>query len=208
MTAQNPATRDSPASTPQKKAARAITEILAPWVVIVALSLAMALKSTASPWLALLWAAVVAVFSAGVPMKFITRGAKAGRYDTHHVNNREGRGPVLLVCLVSTAIGLTILLAGSAPPAMVIMTWAMLAVLVVTGAITVAGWKISMHAVVSAGGVAMLAFLYGPWALLLLLLVALVSWSRVVLRDHTPGQVAAGGVAGFVVCGALFLWLL
>ncbi|ATY17211.1 hypothetical protein CU254_41540 (plasmid) [Amycolatopsis sp. AA4] len=193
-----------------QRAARVITEILAPWAVILLLSLAMAAKATGFRlWPTLLWGAVVAVFSAGVPMAFITRGAKAGQYDSHHVNNREGRGPVLLVCFGSTAIGLTILLVGSAPPAMVIMTWAMLAVLVVTGTITVAAkWKISMHAAVSAGGVAMLAFLYGPWALLLLLLVALVSWSRVVLRDHTPGQVAAGGVAGFVVCGALFLWLL
>lgn len=190
--------------------ARVITEILAPWVVIVLLSLAMAFKATNyHPWMTLLWALVVAAFSAGIPMHFIVRGTKAGKYDTHHVNNREGRGLVLLVCLGSTAIGLTILLLGAAPHAMIVMTLTMLAVLVITGAITVAAkWKTSLHAAVSAGGVAMLSFLYGPWALLLLLLVAMVSWSRVAIHDHTVSQVAAGAITGFLIGSTLFLWLL
>ncbi len=142
-------------------------------------------------------------------MHFITRGARAGRYETHHVNNREGRGLVLVVCFLSTAAGLTILLLGSAPPATVVMTLVMLAVLLVTGVITVvARWKVSMHAAVSAGGVVMLVFLYGPWAWALALLVALVCWSRVVLGDHTTGQVTAGTVAGAAVAGALFAGLL
>ncbi|SFQ58804.1 hypothetical protein SAMN05421810_11060 [Amycolatopsis arida] len=201
------------ATTPRSgrvRLAAVITEALAPWVVIVLLSLAMAGKATGfHPGWTVLWALVVATFSAGIPMTFITRGAKAGRYDTHHVNNREGRTVVLLVCFGSTAVGMAILLLGAAPWAMVVMTVAMLGVLVVTGVITVAArWKISMHTAVSAGGVAMLALLYGPWALPLLLLVAVVGWSRVVLRDHTAAQVAAGAAVGFVLSGGLFLWLL
>lgn len=189
------------ARTPTLRIAALTTEVLAPWVVIVLLSLGMSLKATdfrVGP--AVLWALVVAVFSAGVPMAFIARGARRGEYDTHHVNNRAGRTVVFLVCLASTAIGLTILLLGAAPRAMVVMTLAMLACLVVTAVITAAAkWKISMHAAVSAGGVAMLTFLYGPAALALLALVALVSWSRVALGDHTPGQVTAGAAAGFAV---------
>jgi hypothetical protein len=190
--------------------ARVITEVLAPWAVIVLLSTAVALRAgDFHLWPALLWALVVAVFSAGVPMHFITRGARAGKYDTHHVNNREGRSLVLVICFGSTAVGLAILLLGSAPRATVAMTLVMLAVLFVTGLITVVGkWKISMHAAVSAGGVAMLAFLYGPLALSLLLLVVMVCWSRVVLGDHTTGQVSVGAATGILVSSALFAWLL
>jgi membrane-associated phospholipid phosphatase len=164
---------------------------------------------TTPAWPALPWALVVALFSAGIPMRFITKGAQDGRYDTHHVNNREGRTAVLLVCLLSTAAGLAILLLGSAPRADVVMTVVMLAVLLGTGLVTVvAKWKISMHAAVSAGSVAMLAFLYGPWAWTLLLLVAIVCWSRVVLRDHTTGQVSAGAATGAATAIALFATVL
>jgi membrane-associated phospholipid phosphatase len=190
--------------------ARVITEVLAPWAVIVLLSTAVALRAdNFRPWPALMWALVVATFSAGVPMHFITRGARVGKYDTHHVNNREGRSLVLVVCFGSTAVGLSILLLGSAPHATIVMTIVMLAVLLVTGLITVvARWKISMHAAVSAGGVAMLLVLYGPWSWLLFVIVAMVCWSRVILGDHTPGQVSIGAVTGFLISGALFVWLL
>ncbi|WP_240519521.1 hypothetical protein [Amycolatopsis antarctica] len=186
-----------------------VTEVLAPWVVIILLSTAMSAKATGfHAWHTPLWALVVAVFSAGVPMAFIARGARRGTYDTHHVNNREARTVVFLVCLGSTAVGMVILLLGSAPWTMVVTTVAMLTTLVVTATVTaVAKWKISMHTAVSGGGVAMLACVYGPSALALAGLVALVGWSRVVLRDHTTGQVCAGAVAGFAASAVVFLAL-
>jgi membrane-associated phospholipid phosphatase len=68
-------------------------------------------------------------------------------------------------------------------------------------------WKVSVHATVAGGAVAMVTFLYGPWLLTLALLVALVCWARVVVEDHTVAQVVAGAVLGPVVGGAVFLAL-
>ena len=46
-------------------------------------------------------------------------------------------------------------------------------------------WKISIHCAVAAGSVTILALLYGPPVLGGYLLVGLLGWSRVAVRDHT-----------------------
>jgi membrane-associated phospholipid phosphatase len=60
-------------------------------------------------------------------------------------------------------------------------------------------WKISLHAASLASSVTLLAILYGTSVLPAFLLVALVSWSRVVLRRHTVGQVLAGAGVNIVL---------
>ncbi len=182
-----------------RKTAKVVGEILAPWVVLVLLSLAVPWRATDyRVGFTLLWGFVIAFFCAAVPMAFIVRGAKKGDWDGHHVRNREGRAKPLIVCFASTAVGLTIMLFGHAPTDLVYMAVAMLVSLVITFAIT-SYWKISLHAAVSGGGVATLAVVYGPAALVLLLVVALICWSRVVTADHTAGQVTAGTALGFGV---------
>ncbi len=79
----------------------------------------------------------------------------------------------------------------------------MLAVLVALAAITLR-WKVSVHSAITAGAVAVLAAVYGPWAGLLAPLVVLVGWSRVRLRCHTAAQVAVGALVGAGVGGAAF----
>ncbi|WP_372672684.1 phosphatase PAP2 family protein [Amycolatopsis kentuckyensis] len=183
--------------TAAEKAGKVVGEILAPWVVLVLLSLAVPWRATGySVGFTLLWGFVIAFFCAAVPMAFIVRGAKKGAWDGHHVRNREGRVKPLIVCFASTAVGLAIMLFGHAPTDLVYMAVAMLVSLVVTFVITFR-WKISLHAAVSGGGVATLAVVYGPVALALLLVVALICWARVVTGDHTPAQVAAGTALGF-----------
>jgi len=195
---------DTPPS-PMTRTAKVTSEIFAPWVVLVLLSLSVPWQATGhSIGFTLLWGFVIALFCAAIPMAFIVRGARRGEWDSHHVRNREGRVKPLIVCFVSTAAGLTIMLLGKAPHDLVFMAIAMLASLVVTFAITF-WWKISLHAAVSAGGVATLAEVYGPWMLLLMLLVAVICWSRVVLRDHTTGQVTSGVILGFLITVLVFL---
>lgn len=188
-----------------RKTAKVIGELLAPWVVLVLLSLAVPWRATGyRVGFTLLWGFVIAFFCAAVPMAFIVRGAKKGDWDGHHVRNREGRVKPLIVCFASTAVGLAIMLLGNAPRDLVYMGIAMLVSLVITFAITFY-WKVSLHAAVSGGGVATLAVVYGPVALLLLLVVALICWSRVVTGDHTAGQVAVGTALGFGVTVLTFV---
>lgn len=187
--------------------ARVVTEVLSPAVIVVALPLAVAWQGTGydlAPTLG--WGLLVAVFYSVIPMVIMVRGARRGRWDGHWVRERERRMVPFLLCLVSTTVGLVIMLVGGAPRSVIALSWSMIATLVVVLAIT-RWWKVSVHATVAGGAVATIVLLYGPWYLLLVLGVVLVAWSRVMVEDHTVAQVVAGALLGPVVGGAVFLAL-
>lgn len=185
------------------RAARLLTELLAPSVVVTLLPLAVAWAATRAVLPTVGWGVLVALTSSILPMAVIIWGARSGRWDSHHVRNREGRLVPFLVLIVLSLVGLGLLLALGAPWPVIALDVIMLATLFVTGAITVR-WKVSMHAAVCAGAAVVLVVTYGPAWWLSLLLVAGVAWSRVRVRDHTPAQVVVGSVLGAVVGGGLF----
>jgi membrane-associated phospholipid phosphatase len=192
-------------STFAHRVARVVTEVCSPAVVVLLLPLAVAWHATGyriGPTIG--WGLVVAVFSSVLPMAFIVRGARLGRWDGHHVRNREGRLVPLVLCLASTALGLAILLFGHAPSDVVALDVAMLVTLLVCTVIT-RWWKISLHAAVAGGAAATLVLLYGPFLLVLVPVVVLVAWSRVEVSDHTVTQVVAGALVGPILGGAVFL---
>ena len=189
------------------RVARIITEALSPAVVVILLPASVAWSATGhDPARTLLWSLVVAVFSSVLPMIFIVRGARRGRWDGHHVRDREHRFVPLLMCLLSALAGLAILMLGGAPTDVVALSAAMIVTLLVCILIT-RWWKVSLHATVAGGAVATVVLLYGPWLLVLVVLLGLVCWSRVRLTDHTVGQVLVGALVGPAVGGAVFLVL-
>jgi hypothetical protein len=185
--------------------AQVVSEICSPAVVVLVLPLAVAWHATGhrlGP--TALWGLVVALFSSVLPTAFIVRGARLGRWDGHHVRNREGRLVPLALSLASTVVGLAVLLAGRAPRDLVALDLAMLATLLVCTGIT-QWWKISLHAAVAGGGAATMVLIYGPWWLGTVPVVALVGWARVRLADHTVAQAIAGALTGPVVGGVVFV---
>jgi membrane-associated phospholipid phosphatase len=189
------------------RVARIITEVLSPAVVVILLPISVAWQATGHDTpRTLLWSVVVATFYSVLPMIFIGLGARRGRWDGHHVRDREHRLVPMLMCLVSALAGLAILLLGSAPRDVIALSWAMIVTLLVCTVIT-RWWKVSLHATVAGGAVATVTLLYGPWLLLLVGLLGLVCWSRVKLTDHTATQVLVGALLGPTVGGAVFLLL-
>lgn len=185
--------------------AEIVTEVCSPAVVVILLPLAVAWHATGyRPGPTVLWGLVVALFASILPMAFIIRGARQGRWDGHHVRNREGRLIPLLLCLVSTVIGLLILLFGRAPRDVVALNMAMLVTLLVCTVIT-QWWKISLHSAVAGGAAATMVLIYGPLALVGVPVVALIAWSRVAVRDHTAAQAVAGTLIGPIVGGVVFV---
>jgi hypothetical protein len=190
-----------------KKVARGATEVLAPWVWVILLPFAVA-AATENFWKTLLWGFVVALTASVIPMAVIVRGARKGKWDGHHVTNREGRLVPLVTAGASLAAGTVIMVLGDAPRTMLALAGSMFASLIVSMAITFGlKWKISLHAGVAWAAVVTLAIVYGPWLLLIALPAALVAWSRVELGDHTTAQVLAGTAMGVIVGGGSF-WLL
>ncbi|MFC3452461.1 hypothetical protein [Amycolatopsis speibonae] len=193
----------------RRRLARIATEVLAPWVWVLGLPLVVAWKVTGfHVGETLLWGLIVGVTGSLIPMAVIVRGAKKGKWDSHHVTDRAGRLVPFAVCIGSLAAGFVILIAGGAPHEMIALAAAELVCLVAALAITF-GWKfkISMHAMVAAGAAVMLIRVYGPWLALVFLGVGWVCWSRVELGDHTRAEVTAGTVAGVVLGGGVYLAL-
>jgi hypothetical protein len=190
-----------------RRIAAAVTEVLSPAVVAVALPLVVAWHATGHDVLATAaWGVVVAVFFCVLPMAFLVHGARKGKWDGHWVRDRAHRTVPLLVCLLSALAGMAVMLIGRAPRELVALSSAMIVTLVACLVIT-RWWKVSLHAAVAGGAVAMVTLLFGPWLLLLVVLLALVCWARVALTDHTVAQVVAGALVGPVVGGAVFLAL-
>ncbi|MDX8053480.1 phosphatase PAP2 family protein [Lentzea sp. BCCO 10_0798] len=193
---------------PIDRFARICTEVLAPWVWVLGLPLAVAWQATHHVWQALLWGLVVGITGSVIPMVVIVRGAKKGRWDSHHVTNREGRVVPFVACTSSLAAGIIVLLFGGAPSDMLALALAMFATLVVSVIITFGlSWKVSMHSAVAAGAVMILAIAYGPWLWFTMFAAVLVSWSRVRLGDHTAAQVTVGTGVGLLAGGFLYWWL-
>ncbi|WP_425524732.1 phosphatase PAP2 family protein [Saccharopolyspora ipomoeae] len=193
----------SPARDLRDRLARVLTELFAPWVIVVLLPLAVAWRATHRVLPALGWGLLVAATSSILPMAVIVWGARTGRWDGHHVRDRAGRLVPLIALIVMSLVGLGLLVALGAPRQVIVLDVAMIASLLVTGGIT-ARWKISMHSAVASGAVVILAVTYHPVCWALMVLVAAISWSRVQVRDHTTAQVVLGALIGAAVGGGLF----
>lgn len=186
-----------------RSAAEWVSYLLEPKNWIIATTLAVGWHSDGAAGLA--WGAVAAFFAGVVPMVFISRGVRSGRWTDRYVGAKRPRLIVLSFILASVAAGLILLAAFGAPGELSGYVGCMLGSVALLAAITTV-WKISIHCAVAAGSVTILALLFGPWVTPAYLLVALTAWSRVVVKDHTAAQVIAGsllGVAAAVVTYAL-----
>ena len=151
----------------------------------------------------LAWGAVAALFAGVLPMVFISRGVRAGRWDDRYVGAKRARLVVLAFIVASVAAGLALLIGFGAPAELSGYLGCMLGSVAVLAAITTV-WKISIHCAVAAGSVTILALLTGPLVIPAYLLVVLTAWSRVVLKDHTTAQVIAGSLLGAVAAAVTY----
>lgn len=192
----------APPPTPRTRAARAVTEGLAP-AVLVAVSLLVVGAASTTVLAGLGWGLLAAAFCAGIPMAVILAGVRRGRWSDHHVGRREQRYVPLTAAAASVVVGLLLLRVLDAPPEVSGLVVAMLTGLLVTLAVTTV-WKVSVHAAVAAGVVVVLVVVAGPWLWLSAAAAAAVAWSRVVLGDHTLAQVLGGLVLGGTVAAVVF----
>jgi membrane-associated phospholipid phosphatase len=174
-------------------AAERVSYLLEPKNWIIATTLAVGWHSDGAAGLA--WGAVAALFAGVIPMVFISRGVRRGRWDDRYVGAKRPRLIVLGFIIASVGIGLALLVGLGAPGELSGYIGCMLVSVAVLAGITTV-WKISIHCAVASGSVTILTLLLGPWLAPAYLLVALTAWSRVVLKDHTAAQVIAGSVLG------------
>lgn len=197
----------SPTHGLRQRAARVITEVCAPWVVVMLLPLSVAWQATGYRILPTLgWGLLAAATSSLIPQAVIVWGARRGRWEGHHVRDRAGRLIPFVALIVSGAAGLAALWLGGAPWRLIALDITMLALVIIAGIITVR-WKVSMHSAAAGGAAVVLAVVYGPLWWVTAVVVAAIAWSRVQLRDHTSAQVIVGALLGALVIGGGFVAL-
>lgn len=181
------------------RVAKVITEVGAPWVSNILGSIAVGVLAGS-----VAWGVVLALLTAIAPMALIFGAMKVRGGGDHHVSDRSQRPLILLLILVIQVIGVVVEIAAGAPAVVIAFTVVGVVTLVVTGVITAAlKWKVSLHVAVSTSIVVFLALAGHSWLWLLLLVwVALVGWSRVTLKAHTPMQVLVGFVCGVASAAA------
>lgn len=201
-------TAASNATTPRSGTplARAITETTSPTLYCPALLMAIAGYDVPSHGFAALgWGALAALFVGVLPLTFLKHGARRGRWADHHVTDRQLRHIPFLFVIASVAVGIALLIAGSAPRNLIALVAGMLAGLAVMLMINRA-WKISVHAGTTAGGAVVLTATFGVIGAGVGALIALAAgWSRIALRDHTTAQVLLGLAVGAATAAAVYL---
>ncbi|PWU50843.1 hypothetical protein DLJ47_23100 [Micromonospora sp. S4605] len=184
---------------PSGRLARVVTEALTPAVLVASISLAVAWHSRSMGW-----GIVAALFASGIPISYIVRGVRRGHYRDHHVSVRERRPAVILFAAASVAVGLALMVLFRAPRDLVALVVAMLAGLALTLVVTKWWGKVSFHTAVASGTATTLVLVFGPWLYLAWLVVGLIAWSRVRLREHTVAQTVVGAVLGAAAAGVVF----
>ncbi len=189
---------DPAASTPAARLAHVVTEALTPAVLVAGIALAVAWHSRSMGW-----GIVAALFASGIPISYIVRGVRRGHYKDHHVSVRERRSTVILFAAASVGVGLALMILFRAPRELVALVVAMLAGLALTLVVTKWWGKVSFHTAVASGTATTLVLVFGPWLHLTWLVVGLIAWSRVRLREHTVAQTVIGAVLG-AAAGVVF----
>lgn len=178
--------------------ARAISTLLAPATISVPMILLLAFYQASSLASALAYGALTLFFLSIGPFIYIMLGVRLGKLSDMDVSRRSERAGPFIFGLISVCLGWFALILTHGP-ALLITLLLLTAISGLVMMVITLWWKISLHASSLAGAATMLTALYGAIMLPSFALLVLVSWSRVVLRRHTPAQVVAGSLLGIAL---------
>jgi len=199
-----PAAELAPTRSTYLRFARYVSIILSPSIVSLPLLLLIALYHQSNLLLAAGYTALTLIFLSIGPLLYIAIGVRKGHLSDMDVTRRSERLKPFLFGLASATVVLVMLIVTNAPHNLQNIVLVTIICGLIFMIITL-WWKISIHASALSGAVTFVAMLYGTTALPLFSLVILVSWSRVVMRRHTLGQVIAGSVLGAALTTTILL---
>lgn len=188
----------------ERTVAKLFSNVFSPFSVAAAVCVAFSWLSPIGigPWLNPLSSAVIgATTLALLPFLPILREARAGRTDLD-VSDPKKRIPFYVPGLASYVAGAAIFLILN-NKVMFVIALAYVCVALATFMITLF-WKISTHTTGVAGPITALAFVFGPWALVLHVFSVMMVWSRVRLGAHTLSQAIAGVLVAVAVTSCVY----
>lgn len=185
------------------KAAKLVTDVLAPANLVIALLLVVGWHSTQS-FVGVGWGLFAALFCGIVPIAIVQLEVRRGRLTDKHVRIRKQRIVPLTASLCSVVLGIVLLYLFHAPSDVTALVVAMLVGLASTLLVTV-WWQISAHNAVAGGTVMILLIVFGLPAVPAASIVLRIGWSRRVLKAHTLAQLLCGTALGAVAAAVFTL---
>ncbi|WP_055587057.1 hypothetical protein [Peterkaempfera griseoplana] len=180
--------------TTSQKAARIVTDVLAPANLVIALLLLVGWHGTGSPT-GLGWGLLAALFCGVIPLGIVLAGVRRGGLTDKHIRIRRQRVLPMALSLIPVVAGITLLHLLGAPTDVSALVIAMLVGLATSLLVTV-WWQISIHNSVAGGTVMILLLAFGLLMLPTVAAAAAIGWSRLTLKAHTLPQVLAGTALG------------
>ena len=187
----------------RKRIANLTSNILNPFLLIMAMILLLSFTSASGTLDALKWGliliavGILPVFSTAIYL------VRKGRLDSILTNVRQQRTRLYLLAVFCTAAGYIVLLRSNAPPMLEAAFATGFLALVIFMGINL-WWKISLHTAFIAGLVTILVILYGWTAIVTVVLVALVAWARIELKYHSLAQATAGAILAVLIVIVVF----
>ena len=176
-----------------RKLARAVSNVLNPFVIFTAL-FALVAFTEASGYRGALYLAVELTAAAAVAgyVLLMRRRSRVGDFWISARSERITPAVFLLAAFVALLAALVLL---DAPQDLTLLTLSMGLASAAVAGITML-WKASAHCTVAGHAAAAGFLLLGPTGYVFLLVLPLAVWSRVTLKAHTLAQTLAGAVVG------------
>jgi membrane-associated phospholipid phosphatase len=178
--------------------ANLVSNILNPFLLALVIIMLLALKSRPTILSALRWSLVLAVVSILPVMLVVMYLVRKGRMGSLFPNVRRQRTEIYLLAGAFTVIDYIVLLRIHAPTMLIAGVVTALFGLILFMCINL-WWGISLHTAFMTGLATISTILYGWIGTSASVLVLLVGWSRIELKEHTLTQVIAGAFLAALV---------
>jgi len=187
----------------RKRIANLTSNILNPFLVSIILILLLSLKSTSSVLDAVKWLLISIAVSILPVFGVIIYLVRSQKVENVFINVRKQRTKLYLLASVCAGVGCISLPYLEAPLTLIATFVAGLSAVVVFMCINFL-WKISLHTALITASVAILIILYGSIAAITVVLVPLIAWARIELKQHSLAQAAAGALLATLVVVIVF----
>lgn len=187
----------------RKRIADLISNILNPFLVSLIIIVLLSFESASGISDALKWSFILAAISILPVFLAAVYLLRKGRLDGIFTAVRRQRTAIYILSGVCAAVGYIILLFSKAP-LMLRAAFATGLSGVVTFTVINLWWKISLHTALVTALVTVMVVLYGWIATAGLVLVLLIAWARLALKQHSLTQAVAGAVLAALITVAAF----
>jgi len=187
----------------RERLSRLTSSILNPFLVSFIIIVLLAFKSAASTTDAIKWALISIVLSVLPVFIVVVYLVRRKKLNNIFANPREQRHGIYILASVLGAIGCGVLWWFGAPELLAVTFTAGLIAIVIFTTINYF-WKISLHTAFMAAAVVVLIMVYGAAAAWTFVLLPLVAWARMELKQHSWAQLAAGAILALIIVVGVF----